>query len=102
MQNKDDKVGNKTANKEEMQRKKREQERKIEIDSQKKVQILAFVQVWKTKKLFNYGRLVEKHAFSLQNSFSAFLTLISWKPVQRRGIGEKCSFFASWWPSPKG
>ena len=36
MQNKDDKVGNKTANKQERQRKKREQERKIEIDSQKK------------------------------------------------------------------
>ena len=42
MQNKDDKVGNKTVNKQERQRKKREQERKIEIDSQKKVHILAF------------------------------------------------------------
>ena len=42
MQNKDDKVGNKTANKQERQRKKREQERKIEMDSQKRVQILAF------------------------------------------------------------
>ena len=40
--NKDDKVGNKTANKQERQSEKREQERKIEIDSQKKVQILAF------------------------------------------------------------
>ena len=39
MQNKDDKVGNKTTNKQERQRKKREQERKIQIDSQKKVQI---------------------------------------------------------------
>ena len=38
MQNKDDKVGNKTTNKQERQRKKREQERKIQIDSQKKVQ----------------------------------------------------------------
>ena len=65
MQNKDDKVGNKTANKQERQRKKREQERKIEIDSQKRVQILAFVHAWKTKKLFNYVRLVEKHAFFL-------------------------------------
>ena len=36
MQNKDDKVGNKTANKQDRQRKKREQERKIEIDSQKR------------------------------------------------------------------
>ena len=58
MQNKDHKVGNKTANEQEGQRKKGEQERKIEIDSQKKVQILAFAHVWKTKKLFNYIRLV--------------------------------------------
>ena len=50
MQSKDDKVGNKTANKQERQRKKREQERKIEIDLQKKVHILAFVHAWKTKK----------------------------------------------------
>ena len=35
MQKKDDKVGYKTANKQERQRKKRKQERKIEIDSQK-------------------------------------------------------------------
>ena len=42
MQNKDEKVGNKTANKQERQRKKREQERKIKIDLQKKVHILAF------------------------------------------------------------
>ena len=69
MQNKDDKVGNKTANKQERQREKREQERKIEIDSQKRVQILAFVQAWKTKKLFNYVRLVEKHAFFLVKLF---------------------------------
>ena len=102
MQNKDDKVGNKTANKQERQRKKREQERKIEIDLQKKVQILAFAHAWKTKKLFNYVRLVEKHAFFLGNSFLAFLKLISWKPVQRRGIGEKCGFFSTRWPSPKG
>ena len=93
MQNKDDKVGYKTANKQERQRKKREQERKIEIDSQKEVEILAFAHAWKTKKLFNYIRLVEKHAiFSLQNSFLAFLMLISCKPVQRRGTGEKCVF----------
>ena len=36
MQNKDDKVGNKTANKQGRQRERRQQERKIEIDSQKK------------------------------------------------------------------
>ena len=69
MQNKDDKVGNKTANKQERQREKREQERKIEIDSQKKVQILAFAHAWKTKKLFNYVRLVEKHALFLAKLF---------------------------------
>jgi len=44
MQNKDDKVGNKTANKQERQREKREQKRKIEIDLQQKVQILTFAQ----------------------------------------------------------
>ena len=69
MQNKDDKVGNKTDNKQERQRKKREQERKIEIDSPKKVQILAFAHAWKTKKLFNYTRLVKKHAFFLAKLF---------------------------------
>ena len=36
MQNKDDNVGDKTANKQERQREKREQERKIAIDSQKR------------------------------------------------------------------
>ena len=40
MQNKDDKVGNKTANKQERQREKREQERKIEIDLQKRSKFL--------------------------------------------------------------
>ena len=64
MQKKDDKVGNKTANKE--GNKERERERKIEIDSPKKVQILAFAHVWKTKKLFNYVRLVGKYVFLLE------------------------------------
>ena len=36
MQNKDDKVGNKTANKHERQRKKKSKREKIEIDSQKR------------------------------------------------------------------
>ena len=36
MQKKDDKVGNTTVNKEGKEEKKRERERKIEIDSQKK------------------------------------------------------------------
>ena len=44
MQNKEGKVGNKTANKQERQREKRDQERKIEIHSQKKVPILVFAQ----------------------------------------------------------
>ena len=35
MQKKDDKVGNKTVNKQERQSKKRERERKLETDSQK-------------------------------------------------------------------
>ena len=69
MLNTDDKVGNKTANKQERQREKREQERKIEIDLQKRVQIFAFAHAWKTKKLFNYVRLVEKHAFLLAKLF---------------------------------
>ena len=68
-QNKDDMVGNKTANRQERQKKKREQETKIEIDLQKRVQILAFAHAWKTKKLFNYVRLVEKHAFLLAKLF---------------------------------
>ena len=33
--------------------------------------------------------------FFLQNSFLAFLMLISRKLVQRRGIGEKCGFFSA-------
>ena len=69
MQNLDHKVGNKTADKQERQRKKREQDRKIEIDSQQKVQILAFAHAWKTKKRFNYVRLVEKRAFFLAKLF---------------------------------
>ena len=69
MQKKDDKVGNITANKEGKEGKKRERERKIEIDSRKikikKVQILAFAHAWKTKKLFDYIILVGKYAFFL-------------------------------------
>ena len=67
MQKKDDKVGNKTANKE---GKKRERERKMENDSPKKVQILAFAHVWKTKKLFNYVSLVGKFFFLEKLVFS--------------------------------
>ena len=49
MQKKDDKVGNKTANKTRKAKEKREQERKIEIDLQKKDQSFAFVLAWNTK-----------------------------------------------------
>ena len=73
MQNKDDKVGNKTINKEGKEGEKK-RERKIEIDSQKKktVQILTFAHAWKTIKLF--FRLVGKYAFLFsQNSFLAIV-----------------------------
>ena len=68
MQKKDDKVGNKTANKEGKEGKK-ESERER-----------------------------SKCLFFLQNSFLAML--INRKLVQRRGIGEKCSFFATRRRSP--
>ena len=57
--------------------------------------ILAFALAWKTKKLFNYIRLVGKMPFFLRNSFLTILMLISRKLVQRRGTGEKCVFFRS-------
>ena len=69
MQNKDDNVGNKTANKQERQREKREQERKIAIDSQKRSKFWLLHMREKQKKLFNYVRLVEKHAFFLAKLF---------------------------------
>ena len=83
MQNLDHKVGNKTADKQERQRKKREQDRKIEIDSQQKVQILAFAHAWKTKKLFNYAIRGKICLCLMQNLFLAILLamLISRKPV---------------------
>ena len=39
----------------------------------------------------------------MKNSFLAILLamLLSRKPVQRRGIGEKCGYFATRRPSPK-
>ena len=85
-------MGYKTADKEGKERGKRERERKIEIDSQKKVQILVFALAWKTKKLFYYVRLVGNMPFSFQNSFLATIMLICRKPVQRRGIGENAVF----------
>ena len=96
-------MGYKTVNTEAKEREKRERERKIEIDSQKKVQILAFALARKTKKLFYYVRLVGNMPFSLQNSFSATIVLISREPVQRRGIGENAVFsLLDHRPSQKG
>ena len=100
MQKKDVNVGNKTANKEERQRKKK---RAKDQDQNRFaiiiiiiiiIIILAFAHAWKTKKLFNYVRLVGKMPFFLRNSFLTILMLISRKLVQRRGIGEKCVFFS--------
>ena len=56
MQKKVDKMGNKTAYKEERQTEKRERDRKIKIESQ----ILACGKGRKTKKLFNFIRLIGK------------------------------------------
>ena len=66
MQKKDDKVGNKTTNKE---GKKRARENDQNRFAPKKVQILAFAHAWKTKKLFNYVRLVGKFVF-FKNSYA--------------------------------
>ena len=71
MQKKEDKVGHKTANKEEKQRKKWERE-KDRNRFGKKIQILARGHAWKTKKLFIYVRVVGKYAF-----FVAFLYLLA-------------------------
>ena len=74
MQNKDDNVGNKTANKQERQREKREQERKIAIDSQKRSKFWLLHMREKQKKLFNYVRLVEKQClFPCKTLFYPFL-----------------------------
>ena len=64
MQKKDDKEGNKTADKQEKQTKNRARE-KDRNRFTKKDQILAFAHAWKTNKLFNYIRLLEKYAFFL-------------------------------------
>ena len=64
MQKKDDKVGNKTANIKKVKKKKARGKDRNRFA--KKVQILAFAQEWKTKKLFNYVRLVGKYVFFLE------------------------------------
>ena len=107
MQKKDDKVGNKTANKEERQRKKRERERKIEKDLTKNNNWLVHMREKQKSCFKNYVLLVGKYfififiyLFFLHKHFYigaklilAILMLISRKPVQRGGIGEKCGFF---------
>lgn len=65
-------MGNKTAYKEERQREKRERERKIKIESQ----ILACGKGRKTKKLFNFIRLIGK-----------------------KKLVKNAVFFATCWPS---
>ena len=61
MQKKDDKVGNKTANKQGKEGKKQSERERSKLIL-KKVKI---AHAWKTKKLFNYVRLVGKYAFFL-------------------------------------
>ena len=95
MQKKDDKVGNNKRGKE-GEKGAREKERKRLA---KRVQILALRMHEKQKKRFHFFRLVEKYAFFLQNTFSAIPMLISQKPVQRRGIGEKMRFFYCYLPA---
>ena len=82
MQKKGDKVA---TIKEEKKEKKRARE-KDRHKLAKTVHILALHKQEKQKKLFNYVRLV------LQHSFFAILMLLSQKPVQKRGIVEKCGF----------
>ena len=84
MQRKEDKVDHKIANKEERQRKTIGRERKIEIDSEKKIDFWLVGMREKQKKLFIYVRVVGKYAL-----FCCILMLISRKPVQGRGTGEK-------------
>ena len=61
MQKKDDKVGNKPANKQGKEGKKQSERERSKLIL-KKVKI---AHAWKTKKLFNYVRLVGKYAFFL-------------------------------------
>ena len=61
MQKKDDKVGNKTANKEERQRKKREQETKIEKDLTKNNNWLVHMREKQESCFKNYVLLVGKY-----------------------------------------
>ena len=76
MQKKDDKVGNKTANKEERQSEKSVRERQIKINSrphpppEKKPNFGLCACVKNKKKLFNNVRFVRKYAFFAKPIFS--------------------------------
>ena len=69
MQNKDDKVGYKTANKQERQRKKRKWERKIEIDSQKRSKFWLLRMREKQKSSLITSDHSKNMPFFMQNSF---------------------------------
>ena len=90
MQNKDDKVGNKTINKEGKEGEKK-RERKIEIDSQKEKNCPNFdfcACVKNNKAFFQVGRKICLFVLA-KLVFSHRCMLISRKPVKRRGTGEK-------------
>ena len=90
MQSKDDKVGNKTINKEGKEGEKK-REKKIEIDSQKKKNspYCGFCVCVKNNKAF-FSYWSENMPFFLAKLvFSHCCMLISRKPIKRRGIGEK-------------
>ena len=67
---------------------------------QVEVQILAYAHPQKTNKLLNFIRLVEEFAIWLLFQDSSIPMLINRKPVQKGGIGEKCSFSPLLWRWP--
>ena len=91
MQKKDDKVGNKTVNKEERQRKKQRAREKS------KFWLLHMCE--KQESCLITSDWSENMPLFLQNSFLATLMLISRKLVQRRRIGEKCGVFFWYFPA---
>ena len=82
---------------EERQRKKESDGERLKIDSQMKSKFWPVRMREKQKKLFNQAISRKICLFLMKNSFLAILLamLISRKPVQRRGIGEKCGFFST-------
>ena len=94
MQKKYDKMGKKIEYKKAGLNIKREVERKIKTDSQKSPHF-GLCACSKTKKLLNHIRLVGKYALIVAKLILATLMLINQKPVQKRGISDKCVFFAT-------